>query len=271
MANLQHIIDQIKVEIEVDLHGKGKASIGGTARLCDVSQQTLSEAYRNSRSKLFLILAEHGFEPNRFSEAGVPDIAVALTVSYYSNRAGKRCTQQAKDVGDAFLSMGVRVWMQQVAGWQDPATRKLTPDEIAQLCLSPSVRTWKPRFESEYYQLLSKLTGLHQEGHLRPHLWGRLTDEWIYRLLPIGVREGVRKCRDQGSGWDKLHQFLSDDGLEVFRRHMEMILLLMKASETVNGMRRALKNLTATEYQYRLFEDCRQDGKLTISKRLIEG
>lgn len=268
MANIDLIIQQIKDEIRVNVHGKGIASISGVARLTGVAQSTLSEAYRNSRSKLAKTLVEHGFDPHSFSDSGVPDLAVALTVSYYANKAGKRCTQEARLVNDALLGVGVRAWMQEVTGWQHPSTRRLTEEEVCQLCIAPSVQKWDERFDKDYYEQLSKLTGLHSNGHLRPQLWGKLTDEWVYRLLPLGVRDEVRRCREENGGLDKLHQFLSKDGLAVFWKHMETLMLLMKAADTVNGVRRSLKNLTASHYQHRLFEDCRKDGQLTISKQL---
>lgn len=268
MADIEFITGQIESEIRVDLHGKGTASIAGTARLSGVTPQNLSRAYNNPTSKLFKFLASKGFDPTTFAETGVPDIAVALTVLYYAYKAGERCTKQAQVANEVFTSVGVRVWMQQVTGWQDPATRRLTTEEVAQICLLPGGRDWKKRFDDDYYTELARLTGLQQFGKSRPPLWGKLTDEWVYQMLPIGVREGVRDSRDEHGGWHKLHQFLSDDGLAIFERHMDSLLIVMKSSESVNGVRRALKTLTRTEYQHRLFDDCRKDGKLTVSRQL---
>jgi hypothetical protein len=165
----------------------------------------------------------------------------------------------------------VRRWYLQVEKeWRDlkNSNRSLTPDEIAQVCLLPSGREWKRRFDDDYYFELSRLTNLQQFGNSRPPLWGKLTDEWVYLMLPVGIRERVRKARDVHGGWHKLHQFLSDDGLAVFDQHMNTLLIVMKSCETVNGVRRALRTLTCTEYQHQLFSDCRKDGRLTVSKQL---
>lgn len=268
MADLDFITQQVRDEIRVDVSGKGTASISGVARLCGVAQQTLSTAYSTATSKIFKILAEHGFDPYSFAENGVPDIAVALTISYYANKAGKRCTQEARLVNDALLAVGIRVWMQEVSGWENPATRKLTPEEVAEICLLPTGRGWDKRFEDDYYMELSKLTNLQQFGASRPKLWGALTDEWVYKMLPPGVRDGVRASREKHGNWNKLHQFLSDDGIEVFRTHMNTLMTTMRSHDTVNEVRKALRTLTRSQYQYKLFSDCRKDGKLTIPPQL---
>ena len=268
MADIEFIKNQIKDEIRVDVSGKGTASIAGASRLCGVSQQALSNAYNRIGSKLSVFLAEGGFDPTIFSRDGVPDTAVAITVLYYAYKAGGRCTEEAKLVNDVMTAIGVRSWMQQITGWQKPSDRTLTSDEIASICLLPSGRDWKQRFEDDYYCEISRLTGLQQSGYKRPALWGKLTDEWVYQMLPTGVREGVRKARVEQEGWNKLHQFLSDDGLVVFKTHMDTLLILMKAADTVNGVRRSLKNMTRSDYQYRLFEDCRKDGRLTTTRQL---
>lgn len=117
MLSLDQIEKKIQDEIRIEPDGKGFASISGTARLADVKKQTLSEAFGNPKSKLSQILAQHGFDPVSFSRDGVPDIAVALTISYYANRAGDRCTEQARLVNDVLLAVGVRSWMQKVKGW----------------------------------------------------------------------------------------------------------------------------------------------------------
>lgn len=146
MADLEFIIRQVEKEIRVDATGKGFASIAGTARLCGVAKSTLSEAFGKSTGKLCQTLTIQGFEPVSFSETGVPDIAVALIVSYYANKAGERCTEEARLVNDALLSVGVRSWMQQVTGWEKSTTRSdekwrsLPPSTLAAMT-AKSVKT----------------------------------------------------------------------------------------------------------------------------------
>lgn len=276
MSDLEKIIQQIKDEIRVDDEGKGKISVRGAARLSGASNVAIRKALLTGAnlepSQMAQFLIDEGFEGANlvgWAKDGIPDVAAGLIFEYYGYEADeKNRKKQAKQCCRAYRTIGIRVWMQQITGWRSPSERKLTEDEVCDICLLPSGRIWNRRFDEDYYEQLSKLTGLNQIGHRRPKRWGQLTDEWVYKLLPIGVREAVRQCREESGGWEKLHQFLSDDGLEVFKKHMDTLLLLMKAADTVNGVRRSLANLTASHYQYRLFEDCRKDGRLTISKRL---
>lgn len=268
MADIEFINNQIKDEINFDSQGHGTLSLAGVGRLVGISKQNLSQIVNKKTAKLTQLLVQHGFEPSTFPEKGVPDTAISVIVSYYAYKAGNRCTNEARLVGDVFLAIGVRVWMQRVAGWQPTSSRKLSSEEIVSICVLPGGRDWEPRFRDSFYAELSRLTGLSQDGYKRPALWGKLTDEWVYQMLPVGVRNAVRAARIESDGWHKLHQFLSDDGLAVFEEHMKTLLTLMRAADTVNGVRRSLRNMTRSEYQYRLFEDCRKDGKLTLSRQL---
>lgn len=124
------IIEQIKQEITVDSNGQGKASIRATARLADVNDagllRSLKTAADNSGSKLVEKLVRKGFEGADilgWSQSGIPDIAVAAILHYYGYEAGKRCSLQARLACEAFESIGVRAWMQDIMGWTKPATQ----------------------------------------------------------------------------------------------------------------------------------------------------
>ncbi|QFS52162.1 hypothetical protein [Nostoc sphaeroides] len=126
---IAQIIDQIKQEIAVDASGCGKASIRATARLANIDAtglvRSLKTAVDNSRSKLVEKLICKGFEAVEilgWSQSGIPDIAVAAILHYYGYEAGKRCTTQAKFACEAFESIGVRAWIQDLLGWTKPAT-----------------------------------------------------------------------------------------------------------------------------------------------------
>jgi hypothetical protein len=128
------IIEQIKEEIEVDANGRGKASIRATARLADIDAtglaRSLKTAVDNSPSKLAQKLINKGFEGVDildWSQSGIPDVAVAAILHYYGYEAGKRCSEQARFACEAFESVGVRAWMQDITGWTKPTI----PNETA--------------------------------------------------------------------------------------------------------------------------------------------
>jgi len=124
---IAQIIQQIREEISVDADGQGKASIRATARLADVNDagllRSLKTAADISHSKIVEKLICKGFEPAEilgWSQSGIPDIAVATIIHYYGYEAGKRCTQQASLACEAFESIGVRAWIQDLLGWTKP-------------------------------------------------------------------------------------------------------------------------------------------------------
>lgn len=248
------------------LTGESGMSISGLAQSCGVSKQSVSERLASGGEDYKLDTGRVSVSGKRgsFQVVIVRDTVCAEVIAHYAQQGKPEAIRSL--IG--FAAMGIRSFIHTQTGWTP--NRRLTDAEIADICLLPTGRDWKKQFGDDYYYQLSRLTGLTQEGHKRPALWGKLTDEWVYKMLPVGVREGVKKAKlDQGD-WSKLHQYLSDDGLEVFRVHMQALKTTMQGADSVNGVRRALKNITRSEYQYRLFDDCRKDGKLTINRNLNE-
>ncbi|MCC5619762.1 hypothetical protein LC605_33065 [Nostoc sp. CHAB 5836] len=143
------IIEQIKQEITVDSNGQGKASLRATARLAGVDAaglfRSLKTAVDNSRSKMVEKLVRKGFECVDifgWSQSGIPDVAVAAILHYYGYEAGKRCSEQARLACEAFESIGVRAWMQDIKGWentlrgqQEPPHTLAPSHEAAQLAM----------------------------------------------------------------------------------------------------------------------------------------
>ena len=149
-------------------------------------------------------------------------------------------------------------------------TRRLSDNEIVRLCVLSQPTIHKTRFEQEYYDRLSELTNLQQDGHKRPKWWAQLTKEWVYDCLPVGITTALYQCREDssGGGWEKLHQYLSEDGIAIFTKHMNELLRMMDYAGSVNDVRRMLQRKLKKHYQYELFEDCRKDGVISISRKL---
>ena len=169
------IIEQIKQEITVDSNGQGKASLRATARLAGVDAaglfRSLKTAVDNSRSKMVEKLARKGFEGVDilgWSQSGIPDIAVATILHYYGYEAGKRCSLQARLACQAFESIGVRAWMQDIMGWTKPATQ---PQEQPSTLALPPV---EQRLHTLVLAMktLAELTG----GRLNPYMEQQFKD-----------------------------------------------------------------------------------------------
>ena len=72
------------------------------------------------------VLVSKGFEAVEilgWSQSSIPDVAVAAILHYYDYEAGKRCSEQVRLACEAFESIGVRAWMQDIMGWTKPATQ----------------------------------------------------------------------------------------------------------------------------------------------------
>ncbi|MEA5595741.1 hypothetical protein [Rivularia sp. UHCC 0363] len=128
--SLTGVVEQIKSEIEVDGQGRSKASIRATARLAGVDDESVRKVLFRAADlkppKLAEILMSQGFKPadlNQWRTDGIPDMAIAIILEYYALDAGRYCTEQAKLAYKAFATIGVRIWMQQIKGWQQPTSQ----------------------------------------------------------------------------------------------------------------------------------------------------
>jgi hypothetical protein len=115
-SQLTEVLQGIRSEIKVDTDGKASISKYGLAKLIGVSKDNLIGD--RIAKKLAEMLMELGFElGDRMFENGVPDIAVACIVKYYALYA-QRTTENAKILLDAFSAVGIRVWFQEMVGFE---------------------------------------------------------------------------------------------------------------------------------------------------------
>lgn len=126
-------------------------------------------------------------------------------------------------------------------------------DQIVKACVLPQPTPWQKRFEADYYDQLSRFTGLVAQGHKRPALWGALTKELVYDYLPEGVTEALMTLRREEGSWQKLHQFLSPDGYRAFENHMRSVQNFMIAASSLDDLRRLLRQSATRSYQLLLF------------------
>ena len=129
MNNIVPAIEQIEKELKVDSNGVGYATIRGAARLCDVSQPTLTRHFKGDSkkaSKLTQMLTQQGFSPIAFSKDGIPDIALGMIIKYYAYFAGSRKTEQAQKLDLALGAIGLRVWIQNTLGWKPKKKEVMT-------------------------------------------------------------------------------------------------------------------------------------------------
>jgi hypothetical protein len=133
--SLDDVIKQILSEIEIDAQGKGKGSIRATARLAGVDDESVRKALvytaDQKPTKLAQMLMGYGFSPadlNDWRQSKIPDLAISVIFTYYAYDAGRYCTEQARLVCQAFMTIGIRSWMQKIKGWeQETAPKQILP------------------------------------------------------------------------------------------------------------------------------------------------
>lgn len=227
-------------ELHTDPDGKGYVSKKGLARLCGTSRGSWGRGGRMFNERIDEALASKGFLGDRIeTEKGIPDYVATLVIEYYAFDSNPT-KPKARNLYRALAAIGLRTLIQSATGWRPG--RRLTPEEIVEMCVLPSPTVWTRRFPEEYYDHLTRLTGLEAYQHKRPAYWAALTKELVYDELPSGIYERVNECKAETGGYDKVHQFLSEDGIQLFENHQRTLLTLMQVSGSLEELRHLLQN-----------------------------
>jgi hypothetical protein len=137
---MNDIIKQIQQEYRIANDGSVTLSIRGVARLAGVEHSSLIRQFSTSKieggalsaSKLAEFLVTQGVAAgvlNQFSSAGIPDTTAALIIEYYAYECQPRYrSQQAKQCCRAFMTIGIRTWIQREAGWSQEPIQATKPE-----------------------------------------------------------------------------------------------------------------------------------------------
>lgn len=236
-------------EFKTDDDGKGFVTRRGLARMCGINPSSIQKLLKKiencsdalTLSKSLQPLAGQSFD----GDALLPDYVTAAIVQHYAVLGSEKALEHLL----LFSAIGLRALIQQSTGYKPNLKRKLTAEEIIDICCLPVPTTWERRFPEEYYEHLSRLTGLIVDGHTRPAYWAALTKELVYNYLPEGIYNEIKRCKDESGNWDKLHQYLSADGVEILEAHQRKVLHHMQGAANVNQLRTALKQACTGQYQ----------------------
>jgi hypothetical protein len=250
------IFEALSKEFRCDEDGNGFSSLRGLARMCGVAQGNWGKSRLKGdvffTLKIDEYLADGGFCLTDIDLSnGVPDYLAAEVIGFY---AEEQQNPTAKKYSRAFRAYGLRKAIQDVVGYKPVQSRRLTQSEVVELCILPTPSSWQRRFPEEYYEQLSRLTGLNAFGNSRPPLWAAKTKELVYDYLPNGVYAAVKRCKAETGGYEKLHQFLSEDGLKILEQHQRQLLTLMQASATMKQLKTSLDQACSKTYQLLLIE-----------------
>lgn len=241
--------DNIAKEFTINTQGQGFISRRGVARLSGVhhkSIQKLLNSIKGGDQKLPKNLkpfAGQAFE----SGDQLPDTLASAIIKYYS-RQGK---ETAQNTDDTLGAIGLRVVIQKMLDWEAP--RKLTEQEVVELMCLPVPTKWQPRFSVEFYNELSRLTGLTPVGNKRPLLWAKITKGLVYDYMPTGVYKEIKSWQLATDPTKKLHQYLSDSGIELLGAHLQRVITLMQASNSLTDVELMLNQSITQSYQPSIF------------------
>lgn len=240
--------ENIAKEFTVNERGQGFVSRRGLARLCGTRYQSWGQGDSIFTQKIDELLARYGFEGGSLnSEDKIPDTWATLVIQHYAF-SGKKTAQETLT---AIGAVGLRTVIQKSLGWEPRPT--LTDRQIVELLCLPFPTEWQPRFSIEYYQELQRLTGLTPFGHKRPVLWAKLTKELVYDHLPKGVYSEIKAWQQATDPNKKLHQYLSDQGLDALGQQLKRVITLMQCSAHLSEVERMLNQAINKAYQQSLF------------------
>lgn len=136
----------------------------------------------------------------------------------------------AKELAMVEKTMQGRVARRYFIDCEKELRNRMVKETAMTLLLLEAPREWKLRFEPPFYRALSRMTGLPYDGHANgtSPLFGKITDEWIYQVvMPIEVLEEMRERR---SGGQKLHQWLTEGGLQKVEAQIAAVTTLANSS-----------------------------------------
>lgn len=249
MSILSHCLpESIAKEFTIDEKGRGYVSRRGIARLSGVSRQSIQQLLNTiAQGKENLSKSLESFTGQAFDGGYIPDTLATAIIQHYAF-SGKVVAQ---DTLMALGAVGLRVVIQSSLDWEAP--RKLSDREIVELLCLPVPTKWQPRFSVEFYNELSRLTGLAPIGNKRPLLWAKITKELVYDYMPTGVYGEIKSWQLATDPNKKLHQYLSDSGIEILTEHLKRVITLMQGASSMNEVELMLSQSITKQYQQSLF------------------
>ncbi len=141
--------------------------------------------------------------------------------------------------------VGITALVDEATGYQEIRPK----DELRRLLeayVAPEFLPWTKRFPNDFYRELFRLRGWAYDplSVKRPKLVGYLTENIVYKRLPEGVLDELKKLNpkdETGRRKKRHHQFLTDDiGNPHLEKHVASAITLMKISATYKGFKKHL-------------------------------
>lgn len=147
--------------------------------------------------------------------------------------------ERAEVLVRSLSKVGIIALVDEATGYQNDR-QKDELQKILGLYISAELLPWQKRFPNEYYQHIARLKDwdFNPLSNKRPQIIGKITNDIVYKLLPIGVLEELKKVNpvnENGNRSHRFHQFLTMDiGNNNLEKHLAQIVILMRISKTWN-------------------------------------
>ena len=153
--------------------------------------------------------------------------------------------EQAERLLAGLAGVGIVALVDEATGYQE-ARKKDDLRRILEAYVSPEFLPWAKRFPDEFYRELFRLRNwIYDPASVkRPQLVGYLTENIVYKRLPEGVLDELKRLNpkdETGRRRHKHHQFLTDEiGNPHLEKHVASVVTLMRVSGSYKGFKKLL-------------------------------
>jgi hypothetical protein len=165
-----------------------------------------------------------------------------------------RIAEVCKIVIRSFAKLGILALIDEATGAQYDREKDAL-QKILSAYISEDFLKWQARFPRKFYQEVFRLYHLKYDpiSLKRPQFLGKFTNKYVYKMMPPGVLEELRKrnpVTEKGVRCRKHHQLLSlDIGITHLERHITKLVTVMELSDNVHDFDRNFQRVFRGAYQ----------------------
>ena len=211
------------------------------------------------------IIPIHYYHTNGTTSVGYDAELIPLICELYLNANDKGVTtasqekviRQAEIIVRSLAKVGITALIDEATGYQ--YDREV--DELQKLLskyIAEDFLKWQSRFPKRFYQEAFRLLNWKYDPFSlkRPSYLGRFTNEYVYKVMPPGVLEELRKrnpINTKGNRRRRHHQHLTMDlGVPHLDRHLTKLVTVMELSENMTEFKRNFDRVFHNAIQYRI-------------------
>lgn len=156
-----------------------------------------------------------------------------------------RITDRCETLVRGFARVGIIALVDEATGYQEYRDKNEL-HKILEAYVAKELLPWTRRFPLEFYKEMFRLRKWkNPESIKKPRLVGYLTESIVYKRLPSGVLDELKRKNpkdEKGRRKHKHHQFLTEEvGNPHLERHLAVVIALMRVSKTWEGFKKLLE------------------------------